>query len=49
MARRAASARSIVDECTLALAKELNTLEEDLQAFGAATVSSFEEFGNAVV
>lgn len=49
LARRTASARSIVDECTLALAKELNSLEEDLQAHGAATIAAFEEFGTAVV
>jgi len=49
LARRTASARSIVDECTLALAKELNSLEEDLQAHGAATIADFEEFGTAVV
>lgn len=49
LARRAASARSIVDECTLALAKELNELEEDLQAHGASVISSFEVFGTAVV
>lgn len=49
LARRAASARSIVDECTLAFAKELNSLEEDLQAHGAATIAAFEEFGTAVV
>ena len=49
LARRSASARSIVDECTLALAKELNSLEEDLQAHGEATIAAFEAFGTAVV
>ena len=49
LSRRAATARSIVDECTLALGKALDEFEEDLQEHGEETISAFEAFGAAVI
>lgn len=49
LARRSATARTIVDECTLALAKELNELEEEIQDHGEAAIAGFEGAGASIV
>merc|ERR1712151_207604 len=49
LSRGAATARSIVDECTLALGKALDEFEGDLQEHGEETISAFEVFGAGVV